>query len=146
MWVVAVGWIGKRNWIWEIPSNPRPVIWDNPQSPVFFLICPPLPPSRPPVIFSFVPRVLVKRMKVPRITAILATQLLFWNKESGLERGGTVLHERETESWQGLFDIYEEFIQRSEKPVPGFSGQSSSTSAMIHFIHAQFSRPRRLVL
>ena len=63
-----------------------------------------------------------------------------------LERGGTVLHERETESWQGLFDIYEEFIQRSEKPVPGFSGQSSSTSAMIHFIHAQFSRPRRLVL
>ena len=114
-----VNWKKKLNWL--DPLNPRPVIWDNPQSPVFFLICPPslpLPPSSDaqPVIFSFVVWVLVKRFKVSRITAVLASHPHNLKQRLLLEGSvvvAAVLHERETESWQRLFDIYEEFIQRS---------------------------------
>ena len=90
----------KSSFLLDLPSVPAPAsiwIW-----------------TAQPVIFSFVVWVLVKRFKVSRITAAVLPILKIWNKERSVVVAAAVLHERETESWQRLFDIYEEFIQRSE--------------------------------
>lgn len=55
---------------------------------------------------------LVKRFKVSRITVLSSPSSRSETKRS-VAAAAAVLHERETESWQRLFDIYEEFIQRS---------------------------------
>ena len=54
---------------------------------------------------------LVKRFKVSRITVLSSPSSRSETKRSVV--AAAVLHERETASWQRIFDIYEEFIQRS---------------------------------
>ena len=86
----------KSSFLLDLPSIPAPAsiwIW-----------------TAQPVIFSFVVWVLVKRFKVSRITALSSPSSQSETKRSV---AAAVLHERETESWQRLFDIYEEFIQQS---------------------------------